>query len=320
MATNIFSTYSTGENRVTASILAVLKSLSLGRIERLLGALLEQSEFELVRFQNQIKGTGSVPDAEIVSSCRILVETKIVANSLRASQLQNHVTHLNASLEAVRILLVITPDQAKPDVIAKVQDPQSTVAWTSFAALDQAIDELLSDSSEVVSERESFLLRELQAMLLAEGLIGSESEVVVVAARHAWPEYNRVHAYICQPKRTFKPVHRIAFYSEGQVYPLVPQIISCMDEIVLERDRHKGPLGVAVNRLIDAIPQSKKELGATYKFFLLTAPDAEATTRLPAPILNDLKSKSGQPTAFTMGQRYVQLKKLLAARVTSELV
>jgi hypothetical protein len=52
VATSIFSTYSTGENRVTASILAVLKSLSLNRIERLLGALLEQSAFELVRFQN----------------------------------------------------------------------------------------------------------------------------------------------------------------------------------------------------------------------------------------------------------------------------
>ena len=50
---SIFSTHSTGENRVTASIIAVLKSLSLPRIERLLGALLEQPEFELVRFQNQ---------------------------------------------------------------------------------------------------------------------------------------------------------------------------------------------------------------------------------------------------------------------------
>ncbi len=38
---------------LTASLLAVLGSLSLGRIERLLAAMLEQSEFELVRFQNQ---------------------------------------------------------------------------------------------------------------------------------------------------------------------------------------------------------------------------------------------------------------------------
>jgi len=64
MGSSIFSTYSTGENRVTASILAVLKSLSLGRIERLLGALLEQSEFQLVRFENQpSRGGKGVPDA-----------------------------------------------------------------------------------------------------------------------------------------------------------------------------------------------------------------------------------------------------------------
>ena len=36
MAINLFSTYKTGENRVTASILAVLRALSIGRVERLL--------------------------------------------------------------------------------------------------------------------------------------------------------------------------------------------------------------------------------------------------------------------------------------------
>ncbi|QDT70979.1 hypothetical protein [Lacipirellula limnantheis] len=69
MPTNIFSSYSTGENRVTASLLAVLQSLSLGRMNRLLGALLEMPEFELVRFQNQpSKGSAGVPDAIVLSS------------------------------------------------------------------------------------------------------------------------------------------------------------------------------------------------------------------------------------------------------------
>ena len=59
MPDSIFATYKTGDNRVTASILAVLRSLSLHRIERLLGALMEQSEFELVRFQNQPSSGGA---------------------------------------------------------------------------------------------------------------------------------------------------------------------------------------------------------------------------------------------------------------------
>lgn len=320
MRTSIFSTYSTGENRVTASILAVLKSLSLSRIERLLGALLEQSEFELVRFQNQAaRGSGSVPDGEISSSCRILIETKIKRNSVRAKQLQQHLQHLNSSRESEQ-LLVLTPDQSQPSAFDLVEDDQNRLGWASFAALDQAIDELLADGNEVISEREAFLQSEMQLMLVEEGLIATASEVVVVAARNAWPEYKRCSAYICRLRRAFKPVRRMAFYSQGQVYPLVPSILEMQDEVVLERGRHKGALGKVIDQLIDSIPQSKKNVGHSYKVFVLSSPDDPRTMKLDGPILNDLESKTGRPTAFTMGQRYVAVKKLQTANATSDLV
>ena len=124
--------------------------------------------------------------------------------------------------------MVLTPDLSQPKSFQRVNDRQHKVVWSSFVALDQAIEELLADGSEVVSEREAFLLRELQGMLVEEGLIGTASVVVVVAARHAWPEYQRYSAYICQPGRAFKPVKRIAFYSNGQIYPLVPLILDAM--------------------------------------------------------------------------------------------
>ena len=41
--------------------------------------------------------------------------------------------------------------------------------------------------------------------------------------------------------------------------------------------------------------------------------------KLDGPILNDLQSKTGQPTAFTMGQRYVAMEKLQTATATSDL-
>jgi hypothetical protein len=53
MGNSLFPTYTPGEHRVTTSMLAVLRSLALGRIERLLGALLEQSASELVRCQHR---------------------------------------------------------------------------------------------------------------------------------------------------------------------------------------------------------------------------------------------------------------------------
>jgi hypothetical protein len=117
MGNNLFSTYKTGENRVTAAILAVVRSLSLGRIERILGALMEQSAFELVRFQNQpSRGAAVVPDAEIVGSCRLLVETKLERDAVRADQLTRHLQRLDHSKEAVQCLLVVTPDEVRPAV------------------------------------------------------------------------------------------------------------------------------------------------------------------------------------------------------------
>ena len=91
LMTNIFSTYSTGENRVTASFLAVLRSLSLDRMQRLIGSLLEQSEFELIRFENQpSKGGTGVPDAIIQSSIRLLLETKTERNAVSLPQIKRH--------------------------------------------------------------------------------------------------------------------------------------------------------------------------------------------------------------------------------------
>lgn len=312
---SIFSTYSTGENRVTASLLAVLSSLSLSRIQRLLGALLEQSDFELIRFENQpSKGAAGVPDAVIQASIRLLVETKVRRNAILKPQLERHLERLSSASETTRLLLVLTPDDVRPPVLDAMKDDR--IVWTSFAALDQAIDEVLEDKYEVVSDRETFLLRELQNMLNAESLLASENDVVVVAARNAWPEYNQIHAYVCQPNRPFQRVQRLAFFSKGQIHELVPRILQSFEDVITEPGRHDGALGDLVKRLVK---EQRRELGAHHKVLLLSDPDSAETVRLPQPILNDLKSRAGKPTAFTMGQRYVVLERLLRAKTTSDL-
>ncbi len=312
---SIFSTYSTGENRVTASFLAVIRSLSLDRIERILGALLEQSEFELVRFENQpSKGGSGVPDAIIQSSIRLLIETKTERNGVKLPQIERHVARLDQSTETASLLLVLTPDESRPTVLDELNDDR--IAWSSFALLDQAIDELLDDSKEVVSEREAFLLRELQAMLEAEGLLANPNDTVVVAARSAWQEYNDIHAYVCQPNRSFQQVSRVGFYSKGVIYPLVPKILATHEDVEMHRDAYDGDLGRLVNRLLD---DERREEGRRFKVIFLSDPDSADTLKLPAPIPNDKRSKTGKPTAFTMGQRYVSSDALLDARTTSDL-
>lgn len=318
MAVNIFATYSTGENRVTASILAVLQSLSLDRMQRLLGALLEQSEFELVKFQNQLsKGGKGVPDAMIRSSCRVLVETKIKRGSVRSEQLKNHLARLDDATEENRALLVLTPDDKPPKAFDSFDDDR--LVWASFAALDQSIDELIDDKQEVISEREAFLLRELQAMLVREHLVGTIHDVVVVPARRAWPEYLQHHAYVCQPDRPFRPVSRIAFYALGQIYPSVPTILETHERVEFTRDSHEGRLGTLVKALLGD-PCSRKVAGDSYKVMILSAPEDPGTIELDQPIPNDLKSVSGRPAAFTQNQRYVSLDRLKAAKTTSDLV
>tara|TARA_R110002072_G_scaffold90692_5_gene202910 strand:+ start:18841 stop:19797 length:957 start_codon:yes stop_codon:yes gene_type:complete len=312
---SIFSTYSTGENRVTASCLAVLRSLSIDRMERLIGALLERSEFQLIRFENQpSKGGAGVPDAIIQSSLRLLIETKTQRNTVRKDQVIRHLARLDEASETNLTLLMLTPDDVRPKTLDAINDDR--VAWASFTMLDQAIEELLEDPKEVVSEREAFLLRELQAMLEAEGLTASLNDTVVVAARNAWPEYQELHAYVCQPNRSFQIVHRMGFYSQGVIYPLLPRITALFDDVVMEKNSQAGALGQLVDRLVD---EGYRPEGERFKVMMLSAPDSPDTITLEQPIKNDKRSKSAKPTAFTMGQRYVPSERLLVAMLTSDL-
>lgn len=316
MPANIFSTYSTNENRVTSSILAVLRSLSMDRCQRILGALLERPEFELVRFQDQPSaGAKGTPDALIRSSCNILIETKLNPNALDREQLERHLGRLKKAPERELALLVLTPDADTPHVVREFDEP--LISWASFASLDQAIEDLLGDPQEVISEREAFLLRELQVMLARENLMPSTKDVLVVAARQAWPEYNEYSAYVCQPARRFQAVHRIAFYTGGVIQPLVPSIRECHERVPFERGKHAGQLGALVDLLLD---RGLRAEGTDYKVMLLSAPGDPETGVLASPIKNDLSAATGRPIAFTQAHRYVPWDSLQSASATSELL
>jgi hypothetical protein len=146
MDESIFSTYRQGENRVTASILAVLRSLVLPRIEHILGALLGE-ECTLVRFVNQAGGKGGrgVPDARITAKALILLETKTQRDALKGrdarEQLERHLERLGTEPDGR--LLVLTPDHSEPTVIKEIGDKQKRLVWASFADLNDAINELL---------------------------------------------------------------------------------------------------------------------------------------------------------------------------------
>lgn len=319
MGQSLFSQYSQGENRVTASILAVLKSLAIPRTERLLQSLVGDISSEFFRFSNQPSGNaGSVPDARISANFRIDIETKVRLNSVNETQVSNHLSSLKKAKESTRLLILLTPDRTEPDLMQKFCD--KPVVWRSFSELDSAIDELLEDSTEVVSEREAFLLRELQQMLHAEKLLKPANNVLVVPARNAWPEYLEYHAYVCQPNRTFQDVDYLAFYADGEIKPKVAKILEVEEEVVIAPDCVPR---TEFRHLVKKLVANKaRETGATNKILLLSSPDDADTVDLGRAVPNNLTTSkaSGRTVAFTQNQRYVSMENLKKAKNTKDLV
>lgn len=318
MGQSLFSQYSQGENRVTASILAVLKSLAIPRTERLLQGLIGDSSKDLIQFSNQPRGdSGSVPDARISANFRIDIETKVKVNSVNEGQVLKHLDDLRNAKESRRLLVVLTPDSTKPGCFDGIEDER--LLWCRFSDLDNAIEELLGDPAEVISEREAYLLRELQQMFHAEKLLKPANNVLVVPARNAWREYDRYHAYICQPNRTFQDVDYLAFYADGEIKPKVPRILEVEDEVVIDPERAPEKFRHVVEKLL---ADNAREFGTTSKILLLSPPNGEGTVELNQPIPNNIRTTkdSGRVVAFTQNQRYISMEKLRKAENTKHLI
>ena len=322
MPLGLFSTYAQGENRVTASVLAVLGSSTLDRMQRLVRALIGEQSLGLVIMRNQIAvGAGSsVPDAEIGANFRILIETKTVRNGVSVKQLDRHLALLSDRTGFQR-LLVLTPDEEMPETCRAVAARDERLVWTSFASLNQAVDDLVGDPDEVISEREAFLLRELQYFLDAEGLLSSPEDVLVVPARWAWPLYQAFGVYLCQPERSFRTARYLGFYADQAIQPVVPQIEQRFSNVSFEvilSDAEADPwLKQTCQTLVE---QSYFKLTSLNTMFRLTSPNDSRTLRLLQPIVNDWTDKRGRKVAFTMGQRYVRSTALRSARTTTDLI
>ncbi len=303
MTTNLFSTYRQGENRVTATFLAVLQRLSLPNMDRILGALSGETSFSLVSFENQPPGQGSRPDAKIGTGSDIWIETKTSRGAVDFDQIRRH-------LEGVangENLILLTPDDDEPKGLP------DRVVWSNFRTLADKIKEILEDEEEPPSEKEAFLLRELVRMFRNDSLIDTadtaESRVLVVAARSAWPMYDRLGVYQCQPMRSFQASGHIAFYADGGIKPLAPKIKSVIESINLTRQEEIASLDGDQRGFADELlkkidrDSQRHEFDRAVKVMFLSQPDDVETIKLPRPIINDQKDKYEQPTPFTYGAR-----------------
>jgi len=313
--TPLFSTYRQGENRVTSSMVAVFERIDLSLLERLLAAASGESTLEMVTFSNQPPGKGaSIPDARISARFSFWFEVKTTRNAVDRTQLEEHLRNLDDDSSQER-LFVVTPDATEPSTVEAIGDRRIT--WFSFASLADAIDAAISDQAEPVADQARFLLRELRSLLAEDGLIDND-DVVVMAARAAYPEYLAHHIYVCQPGRTFRDgLTHLGFYAEKAIQPHVARILFREDAVIFsseEASRRRNGGSVFEMKIAETIDRlledGSRHLGEVYQVFLLSGPDDAETVKLACPLVNVSTGASGRPTAWTMGQRYTSLARL----------
>jgi len=316
MPNPLFSTYTHGENRVTATLVAVLEHVNTRLSEDLLEAALDESDLSLATFENQLVGDRSVPDAAIRSSTSLWFETKTQTNSVDLDQVNNHLEGLEREGADTQRLVVLTPDHERPSELDRIEDDR--VVWTNFDRIVNAAESILArdhgtaeQSLEIPTEREAFLLRELVRFLYEEDLVsGRDDRVLVVAARKAWPEYQDYGLYFCQPHRSFKPAAYLAFYTDSEIKPDVSRVTDAVESIELTSEgvetadsltsSQREQLLDAVDRLEEA--ESDRH-GMEQKVLFL---DGERGFELDDVVRNDKTADGSDRTvAFVQGHRYV---------------
>ena len=332
MTNPLFSTYRGGENRVTSSTIAVFERIDLAMVRELLQVAAGLGdELRGVQFENQVASTDSVPDARIAAHFTWWVETKTARNGYESEghdrkQVRARAKRLEVDPEAT--LFVLTPDATQPGWFETLDGVQESVreriVWFSFASLATAIRQLTGDPPRLISEQTRFLLAELVALYEADGLLTND-DTVVVAAKTAWLEYQRLAAYVCQPDRAFRPgLTHFGFYAQGRIMPVIARIHRHVPAVEFSAQTVGQLRAEGDQRLADLIEtlldRGGRVEGQRYGVILLSGRNDVETVQLTAPIMNDTTASSGRGWAWTMGQRYTQLAKLTSgATKTSEL-
>lgn len=319
MPTPLFSTYTQGENRITSTVIAVLEHISNQLTEDILEALTDESDLSLIGFDNQVTGVESIPDAAIKSSTALWFETKTSRDAVDREQLENHLKALNQDAAELQRLIILTPDERIPNEVVEIEDER--IVWVSFDSLVDTVETVLERdvgnaeaSMSVPTEREAFLLRELVRFIYDEELVsGKEDRVLVVAARKAWPEYQKYNLYFCQPNRSFKPVRYLAFYTDGEIKTAVPTVKDSIESIELTEKAvcdHSDLSQSQREQLLKAVEQFHEEGSERYdetqKVIFL-----QEGIELNHPVENDkTASDSDRTVAFVQGHRYVSFSEL----------
>lgn len=328
MANSIFSTYTTAENRVTSTILAVFEKLNSSTVTRIFQILMEDSTIELIKYENQVTAPDSRPDGRIKGLFDYIIETKIAPNSIVKKQIIDHCKMLKYDFSK---LLVLTPDFNFPNELKKLdQKLKDKIVWCNFDKIIEGIDSVLQDTI-LLLDREKFLLLELKEFILNERLTSEDysKKILIIPAGTAWNFYLNYNVYCCQPNRTFQPSSYMGFYADKQIKETFPKILGYVDNLNIQVD-DLNTIKIDVinnsseqevrNRIIDLKSKlPSNEFNENHKYIILTDINDQETFKIDSPIINDKTSYSEKSTAFVQKQTYLYIDDLKGKCFTSEL-
>ena len=132
-----------------------------------------------------------------------------------------------------------------------------------------------------------------------------DADTVVVAATHALGEYDRSHAYICQPNRSFRDgIRYLGFYAKRRVEPLFPRVLGFKKNVPFTAEQatelaaSADPLDQRVAKVIQIELASPHSLRAPGEAWQVVPLDPHAGFEL------DHEIKHEGAAAWLRGQRY----------------
>jgi hypothetical protein len=305
---SVFGEYKAGENRLTVALLQILKRGGEPLVRYFAGEVGFTLPSSDIGIFTQVKTPHSVLDGLLESNFtfRLLIESKIEPGAVRVDQQDAHLKHL-AELPEDSVLLYLTPDAERPKALP------AGVAWANWIDVRDTLKEYREKAEIEEAEVLSFLIDQFELFASNLGVLESwgprvlqspdaQERVLIVPARNARGVARKHLVYVCQDGRSFKPSRWIAFYAFGQIDTLAE-----VDGVPED--------GVVLTQRPDLAALAKTENDPETPRRLIRLKNVEDI----GPIRNDHVDKSGNKTAWVMGQRYTTIDRLRTARITSEL-
>lgn len=196
-----FQRFSQRENHATNNTLLVLRHLyqtSPGKLEAVLHNILGDTQVAIgVQFDQQVRGSRSVPDAHIYQQpWRIFIETKL-GSDLTEDQITRHIESIAARDEpGIAVLLGLTAgaaNSAKAERMAHMARAKNiTFKWTTFGDLAEALESQCADYETALSA----IVQDYVEYLRGEDLLASRDDwLLVVPCGQSYEENKRFGLY-----------------------------------------------------------------------------------------------------------------------------